>query len=269
MNRRFAWIQIVPILMLGAGIWTYRHTQNEVRMQLVRAKQWWRDGESTAAIDLFQSIKQRHAQSHYAPEALWELAQIHFYSLARTEDAVGYYGELCTGYAGTELSARACLTQADIVEKELDDPERAQALWKAVLEREADESLREEALFRLGASHFRSNENKEAEENLKRLLEAPIDPIRAQQSRVMLAIISQIDGRYRESVRLFREVLDRGDCPDCKLQARLGLIQSYEFLNDLNRAIRIARDIPVGDFSAEMKDDLVNRLLEKSRYDKP
>ena len=81
--------------------------------------------------------------------------------------------------------------------------------------------------------------------------------------------ICQIQKNYKQSVGYFKDLFLATDCQDCQLEARFGLIESYEFLGELKKAIQIVQDLPASDYTEQTKKALVARLTKKLRYYRP
>ncbi len=267
-KRGWRLIQIMPLILLGLGIWIYRDHQSEIRLQMARAKKAWRDGEYIRAIELYQGVSQRHPSSRYAPHALWELATIHYYQSGDIVRAAVFFQRLAEEHADHPLAFSAELLLSEIHEEDLDElPKAARILQTLIDSGRAQEGQRDQVLFRLARIYFKMNEFTAARERLQPVLEQSDSRDLVQKAHVLAGNIEQIQNRYESSLNHFLRVLEDEECPDCHLQARLGLIQGYEFLNDLPNAIRIAQSIPEEQLSAEMKRHLIQRLTEKRRLE--
>lgn len=261
---------VAPLLMLAFSAWVFRETQNEVHMRMDRAKSAWRLGDYKAAIRLYEDIVKAAPRSRYAPEALWELASIQYVDLRSPKGAIEVLRRLSSSYPNHPLARDSLFRLADILDKDFAAPQEAIAIWEVLQGDPAlPETRRHRALYRLGNAYFQINEFQTALGYLQPLLEKTVDEELSQQARVLAGAIAQIEGDYARSVPLFRAVLKSDACDDCHLQARLALIQSYEFLHDLPSAIEVAKGISSSDFTPAAKQELVQRLIEKQRFDRP
>ena len=263
-NRSMKWVQLAPLLLFALGVWVLRENQNQVWTQVVRAKGLWRQGDRQGAIDLYQSIYQRYPKSRYTPEVLWELATIHSFEPDGAERAAYCFGQLAVEFPGHPLATQARFRQAEIYGKELDGLNRAVELWSLLLEEGLSQDFRNQVLFQLASAHFKMSEFDQALIHLKLILTHSREAGLMQQTRILLGTIDQIQNRYEDSVKVLEEVLRHPECPECRLQAQLGLIQSYEVLYKLPNAIRIAESISVSEFSEERKRSLIQRLRRQA-----
>lgn len=263
-GRWMKWVQLAPLLLFVAAVWMLRQNQNEVWTQVSRAKDMWRQGDRQGAIQLYQAIYQRYPKSRYTPEVLWELATIHSLQPDGAERAAYCFGELAQQFPDDPLALEARFRQAEIYSKELDRLDRAVEAWNSLLEEDLPPDFRNKVLFQLGSAHFKMSEFEEALVHLTLILTLSSDADLIQQARVLVATIDQIQNRYEDSVQVLEEVLRHPQCSECRLQAQLGLIQSYEVLNNLPAALRVAESIPANEFSEERKQSLVDRLRRQA-----
>ncbi|MEE8587034.1 MAG: tetratricopeptide repeat protein [Acidobacteriota bacterium] len=263
-NRSMKWVQLAPLLLFALAVWVLRENQNEVWTQVVRAKDLWRQGDRQGAIGLYQSIYQRYPKSRYTPDVLWELATIHSFEPDGAERAAYCFGQLALEFPGHPLALQARFRQAEIYGQELDGLNRAGELWGLLLEEDLSLDFRNQVLFHLGSAHFKMSEFDQALHRLKLILTLSRDTELVQQTRLLVGTIDQIQNRYEDSVEVLEEVLRHPECSECRLQAQLGLIQSYEVLDNLPDAIRVAESISASEFSEERKHGLVERLRRQA-----
>jgi len=78
----------------------------------------------------------------------------------------------------------------------------------------------------------------------------------AYRSRNRIGTICQITGRHQESLTSFRVTAGQTNCSECRIEAYLGLIESYEFLEEPEKAINMAESISDQDLPIEEKQKL-------------
>ncbi|HSR49799.1 MAG TPA: tetratricopeptide repeat protein [Acidobacteriota bacterium] len=262
------WVRLAPVALAAMAVWASWEGQNEVWLQVSRAKETWRQGNPGQAIDIYRSIYERYPDSRYTPEVLWELATLHYLQEGEADLAAHYFGVLGGHYPAHPLASKALYRQGEIYEKDLDDNRRAVQIWQSLLQRaglQAEE--RQHVLLSLASAYYKTEHFEQARQCLEDLLSQAKGGETAQRARVLAGTIDQLLSRYQRSVDVLQEVLRYPDCPDCRLQAQLALIQSYEFLDRLPQALQVAREIPSERFPAEMKADLIARLRDKQRLD--
>lgn len=266
LNDRLRWILPVPLLIFGIGAWLYFHTENEVRVQMERAQNHWRQGNYLEALHLFQAVHRNYPHSRYAAQALWEIGTIYYVNFYDIDQALLYFRKLTEEYPQSSLAASAHSKLAEIHEAELGDlPQALQSLEQFLLANASGE-LHNSALFKMGNLHLKLNEFAKALEKFKLLVARAEGVHLAQQARIRIGTILQIQQEYEQSINYFREVLEETACLDCRMASRLGMIESYEFLGELSKAIETARNIPTSEYPAQMRQDLLQRLHEKARH---
>jgi len=146
---------------------------------------------------------------------------------------------------------------------------KAIAWWNQLLSLGLPLEQRRQIRFYIGNAHFQLNQFEKALGDFEFLMNAgQVDDI-TDQARARAGTIMQIQNRYEESVEYFSEVLEKTNCSDCRRTARLGLIESYEFLGELSKAMEVAQTIPKSEISTQAKEDLLRRLGEKAKYYDP
>ena len=269
MDDKLRWILPVPFLIFGAGVWLYFQTENEVRVQMERAQNQWREENHMKAVTLYESIYGNYPKSRYADDALWEIGTIYYVNFHNVERALIYFRKLVTEYPDSHLSADAYLKLAEIHEVELGDLTQALDYLGHIQIIDTSPELHRRVLFKMGDAYLQLNQFDEALGKFGLLIEEGIADHLVEQARARVGTILQIQSEYEKSVECFQEVLDRTSCADCRLGARLGLIESYEFLGELTKAIEIAQAIPTSEYPPQMKEDLLQRLGDKAQYYAP
>jgi pentatricopeptide repeat protein len=268
-REKHSWVLLLPFLVFGIGVWLYFQTQNQVRVEMLRAQTQWRDQNYDTAIGLYESIYQVYPRSRYADDALFELGTISYVNLYDVNRALSYYQKLVKDHPQSALAKEAYLKIAEINEAELGDYESAIQFWKEVLNLDSSIRQRVRVCFRIASACLKTNRFEEALEYFEYLLEHGTEPHLLDQARISVGIIYQIKREYENSVTCFQQVLDTSSCADCRLQAQLSLIESYQFVDDLPKAIEIAGAINPNEYPESLKTDLLRRLRDKKRYYEP
>ena len=81
-----------------------------------------------------------------------------------------------------------------------------------------------------------------------------------------MGILLELQKNYDRAIGLFGKALQGNPCKDCRLQARLELIECYEALDRLSDAIEAAKNISPEDYPSDKRDELLGRLTAKRRY---
>ncbi len=269
MKSRLQWILPIPFLLFSGAVWLYVETENEARVQVSRGQEQWRETNYMEAIEIYESVYNDYPKSKYADGALFEVATIYYINFYNVDRALHYFRELVTQYPESPLVPQAYLRLAEIHEIELTDLPQAIDYWSQILALDVALEVRRQVYFEMGDAYFKLNQFDEAFEKFQLLMEdGSHDPL-AERARAQAGIILQIQSQFEESVDYFNQVLEGPECDDCRRTARLGLIESYEFLGELAKAIEVAESIPTSEYPAKEREDLLKRLENKARVYEP
>ncbi len=264
------WILATPWLIFGVGVGLYFQSENEVWVQFERAQTSWRTGDYPEAIELYERVHRLYPTSSYAVRALFELGNLNYINSHNIDQAVENFQLLVAEYPHSAQAVDAYMRLGEINEIELQDLPAAIACWKRVLEMDVPLERRRDLLFRIGNAYFKLDQFDRAIRAFEEVLRDGIHDDLAQQANIRLGTIFQIGGDHQGSIPYLRAVLEHESRPNYRLQAQLGLIESYEFLDDLASATEVAASIDATDpASAEMKADLLARLGKKQKLYEP
>jgi len=269
MNSKLGWILPIPFLLFSGAVWLYVETENEARVQMFRAQKQWRETNYMEAAEIYESVYENYPKSQYADDALFEVGTIYYINFYNVDRALHHFRELVTRYPDSSLTAQAYLRLAEIHEVELTDLPEAIAYWSQILALDVPLEVRRQVYFEMGKAHFKLNEFDEAFQRFQLLMEDGSNDPLAERARAQAGIILQIQNQFEESVNYFNQVLEGPECEDCRRTARLGLIESYEFLGELAKAIEVAKTIPTSEYPAKEREDLLKRLENKARVYEP
>jgi tetratricopeptide (TPR) repeat protein len=266
MNNGLRWVLPIPFLLFAGAVWLFVEMENETRVQVLRAQKQWREEHYMEAIEIYESVYENYPKSQYADDALWEIGTIYYVNFYNVDRALLYYRQLVSQYPDSSLAADAYLRLAEIYEVELTDLPQAIAYWSQILIREVPREMRRQVNFKMGNAYFKLNQFEEAAEKFQLLMEDGSNDQLAERARARAGTILQIQSQFEKSVDYFKKVLEGPECADCRRTARLGLIESYEFLGELAKAIEVAKTIPTSEYPTKDKEDLLKRLENKARY---
>ena len=267
MKDNYKFVLFLPFLIFGAGVWLYFQTENEVRAQMAQAQARWRVGDYDDAVTLYESVSQNYPASRYADDALWEIATIYYFNFYDVNRALSCFQRLATGYPGTPLAKESHLKLAEINEIVLKDVGAAIAHLNEALAQDPSIRSRRLICFKLGSAYLKLDRFDEAQRQFASVIRDGLDDHLADQASIRIGSILQIGKKYGDSLPFLLGVLDRTKCSDCRARAKLGLIESYEFMDDLPKAIAVAKSIDPGEYPEQLKLGLLKRLTDKNRYD--
>lgn len=268
MKENARWILAAPLVLLAGASWLYQQSENEARAHFSRAREQWRLGNYQEAIDRFDLLVERFPDSRFADEALWELGTIYYVNLQDVTQALFAFERLVAAFPQSPLSVEGTLRIAEIFEVELGEIGLALEHLQAALAASKSPRQRLEIRLQIAEAHLKLGDFDRAfEEFTKISLEG--EQRLADQARLRIGSILQIQRDFEGSLQNFQTVLENNESQELRLQAQLGMIESYERLDHLDMAIEIAESIDSRVYPPELKEDLLNRLREKRRYYEP
>lgn len=268
MKENARWILAAPLVLLAGASWLYQQSENEARAHFSRAREQWRLGNYQEAIDRFDLLVERFPDSRFADEALWELGTIYYVNLQDVTQALFAFERLVAAFPQSPLSVEGTLRIAEIFEVELGEIGLALEHLQAALAASKSPRQRLEIRLQIAEAHLKLGDFDRAfEEFTKISLEG--EQRLADQARLRIGSILQIQRDFEGSLQNFQTVLENNESQELRLQAQLGMIESYERLDHLDMAIETAESIDSRAYPPELKEDLLNRLREKRRYYEP
>lgn len=269
MRERAKWILVLPVLLFLFGVWLFVRSQNQARVQFERAQQQWRTGNHSRAAEQFRVLQEKFPASRYADDALWELANLYYVNLYDLPRALEAFELLWSRFPRSALAVQARLKSAEIHMIEFGDIARAIEIWRGLLALDIQSELRQQVRFKIAEAGFQTGDLDGSFEMSTRIIREGGDQYLVQKARVLAGTILQIRKEYQESIDIFRQVLESTVCSGCLVQAQLGMIECYEYLDQLSRAIEAARGIRVENYPANLKEDLLQRLIQKRKFYEP
>jgi len=263
------WVLLLPFLVFGVGIWLYFQTDNEVRVQMNRAAEKWRTGSFEEAVALYEAVPTRYPASRYADDAIWEVGRISYFNFDDLNRAISCFHRITTHYPGTALAKESHLKLAEINEASLKDLPEAIRHWKQALLTDSSVRLRREVTFKIASAYLKLGSFDEAREQFGQLTGDETRDHLCEQAMVRVGAILQIKRDHKEAVGYFQQVLNDTQCVECRVQARLGLIESLEYMDEIPAAIDAVQGFQPGGYPEPLKQDLLRRLREKNRYNQP
>ena len=118
----------------------------------------------------------------------------------------------------------------------------------------------------MGDSYLKLRQLKQSMQKFEIVVQRIPDDHLAYRSRNRIGTICQITGRHQESLTSFRVTAGQTNCSECRIEAYLGLIESYEFLEEPEKAINMAESISDQDLPIEEKQKIIRGLRNKLEY---
>jgi tetratricopeptide (TPR) repeat protein len=264
------WVLLLPILSFIIGSWYFRSDRADLKVALERARESWRSGAYQEAVNAYLTLQSKHPGSEFAPDCLWEVANIYYYNLYDISNAMHYFERLIAEYPQSRQALESHLRLAEIFNLELNELGSAIDHWEQALKGDLDAETRREIEFKVADAHFRSGLFDDARGEFEKIAAIKqVDKHTRNEAQLRLGAILQLHKDFQGSIQRFQNVLSSDPCPDCRLQAQLGLIESYEFLDRLPEAIETVRNISPDDYPSDKRQELLDRLLAKRKYYEP
>lgn len=264
------WVLLLPILSFIVGSWYFRSDRSDLKVALERARDSWRSGAYEEAVKAYLTLQSKHPDSEFAPDCLWEAATIYYYNLYDISNAMHFFERLIVEYPQSRQALESHLKLAEIFNLELNELGSAVDHWEQALKGDLDAETRREIEFKVADAHFRSGRFDDANEEFEKIAGLEnADKHTRNEAKLRLGAILQLRKDYLGSIERFRQVLSSNPCSDCRLQAQLNLIESYEFLDRLPEAIETVKNISPDDYPSENRQELLDRLLAKRKYYEP
>ncbi len=256
----------LPLLMLAFAVTITKRAERRPISLLRKAQLLERGVDLQEAARAYDSLVSRYPGTPAGCRALWELASMEYSAIQDTAKAVSLFHSLVDSCRGDQLVGEAMLMLADIHEIDLRDLEQSNQIRREYLKLVPDSERSHETLFKIGDVLFKQGRYLQAQEAFQDLLELEPEEEIATPVNLRIGTILQVGQDYDRSIRYFEVVIEQSRSPEFRLQARLGLIESYEFLDKLSRALEIARDIRPDEYTAELKNDILMRLNQKKLH---
>ena len=263
-------ILLLPWLLFGFGVSVVFQSDTEIRVQFERAQDFWRTGDHTSSVALYRRIAEHYPESDLAAQALWEIGTIQYINLGQIDRASESYRTIVSLYPDHPLAVHSLKRLAEIQEVDFQDDESAVDYWKQLLKKPLEPEERNDTLFRLGNAWFNLGDLDKSQSVFDELVKSStFSAYLRQQVTFRLGTIFQLRKLYGEAIPYFEDALGAPDCDQCRLAAQLGLIESYEFLGDLETALLVAANIDEGVYPSGSKQQLLVRLEQKQRFFDP
>ena len=184
-----------------------------------------------AAARLYLEITIQAPDSQLAAEAHYELAQIYYLRLRDVDAAKDILVKMLDDYPDSSVDIEAQRLLARLYEEDLQEPQRAVKLYRALLAEDLDENVRRQTLLEIAHCHYRMGEF-DASANAYRLA-LGLPYLRDTDSAYMrLANLEWLGGSADESLRLLRELKERTSDEDYRHEA---MLREVEVLMTLGR----------------------------------
>ncbi|GMR21800.1 MAG: hypothetical protein BMS9Abin37_0116 [Acidobacteriota bacterium] len=181
------------------------------------------DNYQTAAR-LYQEITIQAPDSPLAADAHYELAQIYYLRLRNVDAAKDILVKMLDDYPDSSVDIDARLLLARLYDEDLQDPQRAVRLYRALLAEDLDKNVRRQTLLEIAHCHYRMGELDASADAYRLALGLPYHRD-TDAAYMRLANLEWLGGSADESLRLLRELEKRTSDDDYRHEAMLSEVE--------------------------------------------
>jgi len=181
------------------------------------------DNYETAAR-LYQEITLQAPDSPIAAEAHYELAQIYYLRLRAVDAAKDILVKMLHDYPDSSVDIDARRLLARLYEEDLQEPQRAVKLYRALLAEDLDEDVRRQTLLEIAHCRYRMGEFDASANAYRIALRLPYHSD-TDSAYMRLANLERLGGSADESLRLLRELEERTAEDDYRHEAMLSEVE--------------------------------------------
>jgi TolA-binding protein len=220
-------------------------------------------GEYTAALEIFQTIYERHPGFYLAPQALYQAGEIlHLYQKAYPE-AVLTYLLVEKDFPDSEEARQAQRQVAEIYKYRLRDYPEAIVAYQKLFDRGGDPGDRLQ--YEIADTYFRLNNFEQARIEFENLLKNWPQSSLVPEVRYRIAVAYALDGELKAAEEAFRGVIR--DLPDnpFAVEARFGLAGVLEDEDQLVAALEVLEGLRGVYPKTEVLDQKIDQVRERIR----
>ena len=142
----------------------------------------------------------------------------------------------------------------------MQDLDTANELRLKYLELNQDPDRAHETRFKMADVHFKKGYLPQSRAVFESLLRLAPNPDLAMRASLRLGVIAQLQGDYQRSINHFQSVIADVVSPTLRLEAQLGIVESYEYLNEIEKAISVVTMIDNPAYAVDLKHKILTRL---------
>lgn len=239
--------------------------QSRVERLYQKAEQLLRSSQYEKAVVLYEQVFFKHPEDRLAESAIFEAANIHYHHLRHINRAVELYQKLLAVYPVSQYTPQVYLKLGQIYESEIGDVRQAIRAWEQIPNTSSNgggDYL--EVRLKIADGYFKLNEFDKA------LLEyQKIVPHRkthaADKANLKIGAIYQMLRKYESALPPLLQVAENTTCDQCRYAAQVQLIDTYENLEEFDKALDMAKKIDPTISANGFKEKEVARLSKKKQ----
>jgi tetratricopeptide (TPR) repeat protein len=242
------------------GAFLFLDIQSPNASEFAEARRHQRAGRINEAFALYQSLEGSDPGGVWGCKAMWEEASMRYSVANQTKEAVGLLEAIINSCGDLGLVGQALVLLADIYEFAMQDLDTANELRLRYLGLTKNPDGAHETRFKMADAEFKAGHLAQAQAGLESLLRLEPSPDLAVRASLRLGAIAQLQGDYERSIDHFQSVIANAVSPEFRLEAQLGIVESYEYLNEIEKAIAVAITIDAPAYAVNLKSNLLTRL---------
>jgi tetratricopeptide (TPR) repeat protein len=266
MHRRRIWIAaglVASVIAAVTVVYALRSSAGEAELYLA-ADTYWQQGKYSEAAGYYERLIARYPKGKLREKVLLDAAVTQYLYLRNIHRAIELYRIILQESGDKDLRATARRNLGDIYLRDVGDQGQALEEFKALCAEARTDKDRQEAELSLAEVYFKRNELPLALEQYQRVAEASADPHLAAKANLRIGSLHQLEHNFQAALPAYEAVLAGTPCPECRHQAQMGLLDSYENLERFEEATRVL-DSMDGDSQLEAFKTSERRRIEEKK----
>jgi tetratricopeptide (TPR) repeat protein len=237
-RRRF-WIAgglLVVMLTIGGFVYAMKLRAGEEELYQI-ADTYWQQGKYGDAARYYERLISRYPNGKLREKVLWDAAVTQYLYLRNIHRAIEIYRVILKESSNQELRLAARRNLGEIYMRDVGDLGQALEETKAFCEEVRTPKDHQEADLALAEVYFKRSEFPKALEAYQKVAAGTADLHLVAKAKLRIGSIRQLEHDYRAAIPAYDAVLAGTRCLECLYQARMGLLDSYENLEQFEDAL--------------------------------
>ena len=264
-NRILA-VTIPLLLIISAGLVYWAKRDDMFAAQYSKGVELWEGGAYEKAVVTLREIYDDYPSFPLAPDALFQTAEILNINLHRYQEALLSYLLVLKDYPDNPLHERALSQVANIYKYRLMDYPAAIVAYQRLLDR--DVAGRDRLLYEVADAYFRLNNFEQARIEFETLTsEEPRSPL-VPEARYRTGVCLNLEGKYKEAENQLKKLIEEGPDTTFGIEARFALAETLEQMERLRESRRILEELEglyPNEEALEQKLEQVNERIDKKK----
>jgi tetratricopeptide (TPR) repeat protein len=226
---------------------------------LAKGREAMQSDNLEGAADSFREVTIQFPESPQAAEALFELAQIHYFNRRDAEAAHSLLLKILTDYRTSAVTTEAQRLLARIYEADLHDPEKALTQYRALLEIEQSPDRRRSTLLAMADCFYHMDRMNDALETYREVIRLPYHPD-TDGAYFRLANLELLVGSPENALESLRRLAASTRDDGRRFDARLSEIEVLTSLGRFSEARHSIERLLRSDCDPEPVNELLIRL---------